>query len=1089
MLRRPPCSVSPRRIGPALCASLAVTVFVAIGCTTRVEKSLGGPDQASSGATEPHTALRPVHCPERAPAPAALPNSFPELSQLSYWLAQHDEAKLSASLLSPTELRSHAVAMRTSPDGIAPSLNLARTLSSEEITAQLSARFAAFEPRFSSGEWVAVTDPAQSLAALRGNPGSAFVDARSLHVALAPVDLYCMPFTSRVRSTTGTPQFDRNRCSQARAQEPIEVLGRYGPTLRVARTRYAWGFIREQAALSPKVPSELEPLYRTPTEELTLTGELTQGKASLPQGTLLPLVGTSQNTSATAAYEAILATTHGFEHTTLTVSQAMPTARPLTRRAFWTEAFKYIKGPYGWGDENGGRDCSRLWVDVLNQFGLHPPRTSGDQSSSGLFSVDVPADASETERLSLLDEAHARGIVLAHFPGHIMAYLGRDHQGTPRAFHSFAEYMVPCDGGGERLLDVGSVQVTDLTLGEGTSRRSFLQRITRLTVFGKGPDHALLALSTFRRAVPPALTAPETCRDSAEFALFRSPREPHEKAPLRVIAVTQDDARPASLFLIDPGGELVAPEVRDLGVGPFARITEIAQPRRGRYTALLADGDRILACNRIHVAERPNTSRSTAVREPEAPAWVSKTNWGRATENLYAAFVEHLFSQPTGDLGSWPSLTPLIADRNYNLLFDHLGLGEDSQLKLNPDCADLPYFLRAYFAWKMGLPFGYRACTRGRANVAPRCGDLLTHNTPVTAENDLSAFDTFIRTKVGSSVHSASARTLPDDENSDLYPLPLTREALKPGTVFADPYGHTLVVAKWIPQGIRGAGMLIAADAQPDATVSRKRFWRGNFLFTPETHEVGAGFKAFRPLVERRQDRWVEALSTEALASAAAFIPASRSQHEGTLDDFYARMDELIYPRPIGLEDRLDQLVSALYEQVERRIEAIDVGERGISRGARPISMPEGYAVFETTGAWEDFATPSRDMRLLIAIDAVRKLPREVGQRPERFGLKQEDAAAKEQATAELLQAALAARRFRYTRSDGSAFELSLSDVVSRSEALETAYNPNDCPEARWGAEKGSEEYAPCARTAPKAQRALMERYRPWFQGRSRPPR
>ncbi len=1058
-----------------------MALWVAASCSSHVEKSASSPEPAASDTTGASAVPRPAHCPERAPAPEPLPNTFPELASLDYWLARHDEATLSESLLSPEELRSHNTALRKNPEGTAPSLDLTRSLSRDEILALLRTRFEAFAPRFASGEWVTPGNAVQAERVLREDPSPKFSEARALHVALSPVELYCMPFTERVRSTTGTPHFDRNRCSQARAQEPIEILGRYG-SLRIARTRNAWGFIRSDAALSPAVPAAFEASYRAPHEELSLTRERKKGKHELPQGTLVPRTGFD----GVSSYQALVASESGFEHASLSDAEATPTTRPLTRRAFWTEAFRYIKTAYGWGDENGGRDCSRLWVDVFNQFGLHPPRVSGEQAGAGVFTVEVPADASETERLSLLDEAQRRGIVLAHFPGHIMAYLGRDHQGTPRAFHSFAEYMAPCEGGGERLHDVGRVEVTDLTLGEGTSRRSFLQRITRLTVFGKQPDHALLALSSFRKPVPPTQLALESCRDSADVALFRSPREPHTRAPLRVIAVTQTDTRPASLFLIDPQGNLVTPEVSDLGVGPFARVAELAQPERGRYTAVLADGDNILACNRIHVADKP---ARRAARAPDSPAWVSRTNWGRASENLYAAFVEHLFSQPIEELGSWPSLTPLIADRRYNLLFDHLGLDEDSQLKLSPDCADLPYFLRAYFAWKMGLPFGYRACSRGRAGVAPRCGELSTHNTPINATDDVSAFDVFIRTKVGSSVHSASARTLPDDENTDLYPLPLTREALRPGTVFADPYGHTLVVAKWVPQGIRGAGMLLAADAQPDATVSRKRFWRGNFLFTPETHEVGAGFKAFRPLIERRQDRSVEALSSEALASASAFIPPSRSQHQGTLDDFYARMDELIYPRPIALTDRLEQLVSALYEQVERRIAPIDVGERGIPAGARPIAMPEGYAVFETSGHWEDFATPSRDMRLLIAIDAVRRLPSEVGQRPERFGIRSEDAAEQEKATASLLEAALSARKFRYARSDGSPFELSLADVMARSKALEAAYNPNDCPEYRWGAVQGSDEYAPCKRSAPRAQRNLMERYRAWFAARSRPPR
>ena len=502
-------------------------------------------------------------------------------------------------------------------------------------------------------------------------------------------------------------------------------------------------------------------------------------------------------------------------------------------------------------------------LDVLSQFGLHVPRTSGEQGASGLYTVDVPADASETERLGLLEAAHARGLVLIHLPGHIMTYLGRDHQGTPRVLHSFAEYLAPCPGADaaaaaarpqdhETLFEVGRVAVTDLLLGQGTTRRAFLERFTRLTVFGKAPDHTLLALSKFRRPLPPSkLTVPDDCRDSVDVALFRSPREPHSRAPLRVIATTQADTRPAGLWLINPKGELVSPDVHELGVGPYARFVEVPSPMPGRWTALLADGDRTLACERIRVADHPPAA--PPARADGAPAWPTRIAWERDTENLYAAFVEQLFSQPESELGSWPSLTPLLADPTYNLLFDHLGKQEDSRLKLAPDCADLPYFLRGYFAWKLGLPFGYRPCTRGKAGVAPRCGELITNAFPIDAEDDVKAFDVFVRQKVGSGVHSASARTLPTDEATDLYPLPFSREAIKPGSVFADPYGHTIVVAKWIPQGFRGAGMLIGADAQPDATVARRRFWRGNFLFTPDITEVGAGFKAFRPLVTNKQ--------------------------------------------------------------------------------------------------------------------------------------------------------------------------------------------------------------------------------------------
>jgi len=90
----------------------------------------------------------------------------------------------------------------------------------------------------------------------------------------------------------------------------------------------------------------------------------------------------------------------------------------------------------------------------------------------------------------------------------------------------------------------------------------------------------------------------------------------------------------------------------------------------------------------------------------------------------------------------------------------------------------------------------------------------------------------------------------------------------------------------------------------------------------------------------------------------------------------------------------------------------------------------------------------------------------------------------------EILASELAARKFSYTRSDGSKWTLSLKDVLDRMAALEMAYNINDCVELRWGAPEGSEEATTCKRHAPAAQREKMASdYRPWFAERRRPPR
>jgi hypothetical protein len=126
-------------------------------------------------------------------------------------------------------------------------------------------------------------------------------------------------------------------------------------------------------------------------------------------------------------------------------------------------------------------------------------------------------------------------------------------------------------------------------------------------------------------------------------------------------------------------------------------------------------------------------------------------------------------------------------------------------------------------------------------------------------------------------------------------------------------------------------------------------------------------------------------------------------------------------------------------------------------------------------------------LRLLIAIDATLRFPAVVRSAPARFQVAAPDAEATERALTSELAAALAARTFTYTRTDGNPWRLSLADIVARQRALEVAYNPNDCPEVRWGAPERSDEAAPCIRRAPEAQRAAMEALRAAFATRTRP--
>jgi hypothetical protein len=504
----------------------------------------------------------------------------------------------------------------------------------------------------------------------------------------------------------------------------------------------------------------------------------------------------------------------------------------------------------------------------------------------------------------------------------------------------------------------------------------------------------------------------------------------------------------------------------------------------------LRSGDRVVACRSVTVLRR----KQDRPRRPAGPTfWASTRAWDRATEDLFSAWIEALFDAPPAEALSFRPLAPALRDAKRNFLYDHLGLGEDDPknreaIPAEPDCADLPYFLRAYFAWKLGLPAGFRDCNRGNASSPPTCQALFTNEEPATGKSALGVARQFMR-KLANVAHSGSARTGLGDETTDLYPVAVTREALRPGTVYADPYGHVLMLVKWVPQTASGGGLLLAVDGQPDGSVGRKRFWEGTFLFASGEKSAGPGWKAFRPIVKGSGGAMTQ-MGNGPLAKDDRFAAFSREQETLSAEAFYARMAKLINPK--GLEPRVayEEMLAALTEQLQTRIGSVDNGEVYMrdSKNAL-VEMPEGPKIFETIGPWEDYATPSRDMRLIIAMNVLMGLPERIIKHPELFvlGGRKPEEVRKE---IEALHGKLGKERgIEYKRSDGSPQKLTVIDLIARKTALEVAYNPNDCVELRWGAVEGTPEIATCQRRASAPQRARMEEYRAWFRNARRPPR
>ncbi len=985
---------------------------------------------------------RPAFCPEVRSVAPPLTHVLPEHETLEYWLSRNEPyGPLDEPLLGPDAIRRHGLALREARDGEPIGhADMLAAIDRDALRVQVDERLAYMRERLEAHELVdregQPIEP-RDLAPFEA-PGSieAIEEWRVVEKLEA---LRCGPYDGSLHTAPVDRDFDRNRCSTMREGEVVQLLARWPNGMYLARTPYALGWV--------------------PSEALSRAVDRDVIESKLERREF----------------------------------------RAFTRRAVLTEAFSLLGEPYGWGGKGGGYDCSRFLLEIFAPFGIDLPRHSARQALAGTFGIDVSAVDDPNEKRLLLEAAARRGVVLLHFPGHIMLYLGTTEEGLPMAIHAFSEFLTPCEGIDlETINRVDRVAVSDLSLGNGSSRSDFLSRVTHITVLGHTPGPALVADAELRPSAPISIPAGR-CSDTKRVAIFRSPHRPNVSQPLRVIVTSERDPGLASLVLFAPDGSQITPVQHLLDGPPHSRWVEVPEPAAGRWTAVFADGDLIRACEHIRVAKRP---AQQSPRSVPGPAWEASWKWERDTENLYAAFVEQLFRDPAGEDVTWPHLQAVIGERDRNLLYDHRLPGEDSRLALEPDCADLPYFLRAYFAWKLRLPLVYRACTRGRKDTPPRCEPTVLSNLDsVPDADDVAAFRRFTRRMAGT-VHSSSPRTLPDDDDTDLYPLRMSRRAMRPGAVFADPYGHVLVVARWKPQGVTDYGVLIGADAQPDGTVGRRRFWRGSFLFTPSTDLVGAGFKGWRPVrYDTGTDAGTDTGTDTGLGSESWRIATnedlrkgggprawSEAQYKGTADDFYATMEGMINPRALDPVRMQISLVDALEESVQRRRSSVQNGEDFMkARKYAPIDMPRGAALFLTSGPWEDYSTPSRDMRLLISIDAVVSFPATVAAHPERFGLRKAGRDEAVQQVRAALETELEKRAFEYIGSDGSTWKLSLADVVERMEAMEMAYNPNDCAEIRWGAPEGSEERGTCKRRASQEQQSRMRKYRNWFAERRRP--
>ncbi len=383
------------------------------------------------------------------------------------------------------------------------------------------------------------------------------------------------------------------------------------------------------------------------------------------------------------------------------------------------------------------------------------------------------------------------------------------------------------------------------------------------------------------------------------------------------------------------------------------------------------------------------------------------------------------------------------------------------------DCADLPYFLRAYYAWKRGLPFSYISAVSPKGNTSDirytRFGneiagrrDILTGTTSGPA----------LLVNLRDTISSAMYRLHPDMENTDLYPLRIDRKAIRPGSVLYDPNGHLAVVYR-----VEEDGRILYMDAHPDNSLTRGTYGR---KFVRSSPGMGAGFKNWRPArligaartpdgtyvggrIEFAKNAELPDYSTEQYFGNTA-RPADREwlsgafMLEGQAVDYYDYMRAKLGGGSLAYEpvQELRNMMRANCEDIRYRAEAVDLAvQNRIHLKPQPLRLPQN--IYGTEGEWEDYSTPSRDARLKSSFkelrDQVQRFVEWHAAADRRIHYQGENL------LYDLLRAydqEASACTITYLRSNGTPVQLGYEEVRRRMFLL--SFDPYHCIERRWGA-------------------------------------
>lgn len=443
---------------------------------------------------------------------------------------------------------------------------------------------------------------------------------------------------------------------------------------------------------------------------------------------------------------------------------------------------------------------------------------------------------------------------------------------------------------------------------------------------------------------------------------------------------------------------------------------------------------------------------------------VTRTEWTAGDEAKYGEFLRRIGESACKTVHE--CLTSPEANPDYHQ-------SNPPGMLFFADCADLPFALRGYFAWKNQLPYSFSTAIDLHPGSALGKNDMKSfqitgryHIVPPGPDPRL-ALPEIGRVSTAHFRHPAAykGKMLPDH-----YPVRISRDSVKAGSVIFDPLGHIAVVYK-----IDTDGLAHFIDAHPDNSLTRGVYGSEIERAGPES---GAGFKRWRPqqlvgatksrdgrlsggrLVltpDRELSDWSDEQFYGTGSGRAPRWQDARYVVEGEEIDYHGFVRLSLAPPgyrfdPIA-ETRIR--IQSICQDLTQRVDAVQVAVKaGIHQRPQPPRLPPN--IYITQGDWETYSTPSRDAQLKSMFKGLREdVDRylTLGPKGSKF-IKYAGQDLRADLT-ETYRRETEACRVTYTKSDGRQVEIDFAEAKRR--LFKMSFDPHHCPERRWGADSPEE--------------------------------